>query len=60
MEPSHPVAPLPFGLQVHDQELIAEVATRIWALRPGQEVVDFSGTYAEFMEKHADLASQRR
>ncbi|MHB8873056.1 MAG: ribosomal protection-like ABC-F family protein [Myxococcaceae bacterium] len=44
----------------HDQELIGEVATRIWAMKPGAEVVDFSGNFTEFMEKHADLASQRR
>jgi ATPase subunit of ABC transporter with duplicated ATPase domains len=44
----------------HDQELISEVATRIWAMRPGQEVLDFSGTYAEFVEKHAELAQHRR
>jgi ATPase subunit of ABC transporter with duplicated ATPase domains len=44
----------------HDQELINEVATRIWAMKLGSEVTDFSGNFAEFMEKHADLAAQRR
>jgi ATPase subunit of ABC transporter with duplicated ATPase domains len=44
----------------HDQELISQVATRIWALRRGQEIVDFNGTYAEFVEKHADLVQHRR
>ncbi len=44
----------------HDQELIAEVATRIWALRPGAPVTDFPGTFSEFLEKHADLAAERR
>jgi ATPase subunit of ABC transporter with duplicated ATPase domains len=43
----------------HDQELISEVATRIWALREGHEVVDFSGTWDEFTEKHADLVTRR-
>jgi ATPase subunit of ABC transporter with duplicated ATPase domains len=44
----------------HDQELISEVATRIWAPRAGKEVIDFSGTFNEFIEKHADVAAQRR
>lgn len=45
----------------HDQELINECATRIWAIpRPGHEVIDFSGTFAELMENPADLAQQRR
>jgi ATPase subunit of ABC transporter with duplicated ATPase domains len=44
----------------HDQELISEVATRIWALREGEEITDFKGPFHEFMEKHADLAAQRR
>ncbi len=44
----------------HDQELIREVATRIWAPRLGQEVLDFNGTFDEFIEKHADVAAQRR
>ncbi|RYZ15876.1 MAG: ABC-F family ATPase, partial [Myxococcaceae bacterium] len=44
----------------HDQELISEVATRIWSLEAGKEVLDFNGPYAEFMEKHADAALKRR
>ncbi len=44
----------------HDQQLISEVATRIWAPRLGKEVVDFQGTFDEFMQKHADVASQHR
>jgi len=44
----------------HDQELINEVATRIWALRRGREVVDFNGPYVEFVEKHADMVQHRR
>ena len=39
---------------------IGEVATRIWALKPGREVTDFKGPFHEFLEKHADLAAQRR
>jgi len=44
----------------HDQELISQVATRIWYLRAGQEIIDFNGTFAEFNEKYANLAAQRR
>jgi|CXWL01.1.fsa_nt_gi ATPase subunit of ABC transporter with duplicated ATPase domains len=44
----------------HDQELIGEVATRVWAPRKGKEVLDFSGTFEEFLEKHADVAAQHR
>ncbi len=44
----------------HDQELISEVATRIWAMRPGQPITDFNGPFSEFLEKHADLAAERR
>jgi ATPase subunit of ABC transporter with duplicated ATPase domains len=43
----------------HDQGLISEVATRIWALRKGQEVVDFNGTWDEFCQKHPDLVDRR-
>jgi ATPase subunit of ABC transporter with duplicated ATPase domains len=38
----------------HDQGLLAEVATRIWALRKGHPIIDFGGTFAEFTEKHAE------
>jgi ATPase subunit of ABC transporter with duplicated ATPase domains len=41
----------------HDQELIREVGTRIWALHKGEPVMDFPGTFDEFVEKHPDLAS---
>ncbi|NNB84941.1 ATP-binding cassette domain-containing protein [Corallococcus exiguus] len=44
----------------HDQELISEVATRIWSLEAGKEVLDFNGPYSEFREKHADAALKRR
>jgi ATPase subunit of ABC transporter with duplicated ATPase domains len=44
----------------HDQELINEVATRIWALRPGHEIIDFAGNFDDFIVKHADVAQQRR
>ncbi|RKH11210.1 ATP-binding cassette domain-containing protein [Corallococcus praedator] len=44
----------------HDQELISEVATRIWSLEAGKEVLDFNGPYSEFREKHADAAMKRR
>ena len=41
----------------HDQELICEVATRIWSLHEGEEVLDFPGTFDEFVEKHPDSAA---
>ncbi len=41
----------------HDQELIREVGTRIWALHHGEPVLDFPGTFDEFVEKHPDLAA---
>jgi ATPase subunit of ABC transporter with duplicated ATPase domains len=44
----------------HDQQLVDEVATRIWHVRPGEPVYDFPGTFAEYLEKHPDLATQHR
>ncbi len=44
----------------HDQELISEVATRIWLLRRGEPVLDFPGTYQELLEKHPELEVHRR
>src|SRR5512133_1368144 len=44
----------------HDQQLIAEVGTRIWAMHKGDEVLDFPGTFDEFVAKHPDLAAAHR
>jgi ATPase subunit of ABC transporter with duplicated ATPase domains len=44
----------------HDQELISEVATRIWSLELGKEIVDHNGPYAEFREKHMPEQGQGR
>ena len=44
----------------HDQELLNEVATRIWAPRDGKPVVDFVGGFDDFLVKHADVAAQHR
>jgi ATPase subunit of ABC transporter with duplicated ATPase domains len=41
----------------HDQELIREVASRIWSIHHGEPVLDFPGTFDEFVEKHPDLAA---
>jgi ATPase subunit of ABC transporter with duplicated ATPase domains len=41
----------------HDQELIREVGSRIWSLHKGEPVLDFPGTFDEFVEKHPDLAA---
>jgi ATPase subunit of ABC transporter with duplicated ATPase domains len=46
-------------LVTHDQQLISEVATRIWVLRPGEPVLDFNGPFEEFQGKHPDLAMHR-
>ncbi|HSP80731.1 MAG TPA: ABC-F family ATPase, partial [Myxococcaceae bacterium] len=43
----------------HDQELISEVATRIWSLEHGKPVNDFNGNFEEFLAKHP-YAAQRR
>jgi len=44
----------------HDQQLVDESASRIWHLRAGEAVYDFPGTFAEYLEKHPDLAAQHR
>ncbi len=44
----------------HDQQLIGEVATRIWVLREEEPILDFNGTFDEFVEKHPDLATHHR
>jgi ATPase subunit of ABC transporter with duplicated ATPase domains len=41
----------------HDQELVREVGSRIWALHRGEPVLDFPGTFDEFVAKHPDLAA---
>jgi ATPase subunit of ABC transporter with duplicated ATPase domains len=41
----------------HDQELIREVGSRVWVMHRGEEVMDFPGTFDEFVEKHPDHAS---
>jgi ATPase subunit of ABC transporter with duplicated ATPase domains len=35
----------------HDRHFVSDLATRVVELRPG-EVLDFSGTYDEYLEKH--------
>ncbi len=44
----------------HDQQLVDEVATRIWHVRAGEPVNDFPGTFSEYLEKHPDLAADHR
>ena len=41
----------------HDQELIREVGSRIWSMHRGEEILDFPGTFDEFVQKHPDLAA---
>ncbi len=38
----------------HDRDLIAQFATRVWAFTP-EGLIDFRGTYEEFLEKHGDV-----
>jgi ATPase subunit of ABC transporter with duplicated ATPase domains len=44
----------------HDQELIREVGTRIWSLHKDEPVLDFPGTFDDFLEKHPDLAERHQ
>jgi ATPase subunit of ABC transporter with duplicated ATPase domains len=44
----------------HDQQLVDDVATRIWHVRAGEPVNDFPGNFAEYLEKHPDLAGEHR
>lgn len=44
----------------HDQELIREVASRVWVLHRGEPVLDYPGTFDELLEKHPDLATAHR
>ena len=41
----------------HDQELISEVATRIWVPGAGRPVIDFPGTFRELLVRHPEVAS---
>ena len=43
----------------HDQELVSSFATRIFAFT-GEQLIDFTGTYDEFLEKHGPLESARK
>ncbi len=43
----------------HDRELISGFATRIWAFT-NEGLVDFKGTYEEFLTKHGDEMQARR
>ncbi len=47
-------------LVTHDQQLISDVGTRIWAVRRGEPVYDFPGIFEDFLEKHPDLAAHHR
>ncbi|MFO0582827.1 MAG: ATP-binding cassette domain-containing protein [Anaeromyxobacter sp.] len=41
----------------HDQELIREVASRIWVMHRGEPILDFVGSFDDFVAKHPDLAT---
>jgi ATPase subunit of ABC transporter with duplicated ATPase domains len=42
----------------HDRDLISSFATRLFAFTK-QGLVDFKGTYDDFLEKHGDAAPQK-
>jgi len=44
----------------HDQQLITDVATRIWAPHKGEEVIDFMGGFEDFLVKHPSVAAAHR
>jgi ATPase subunit of ABC transporter with duplicated ATPase domains len=44
----------------HDQELIREVASRIWVMHKGEPVLDFTGSFDDLVVKYPDLASAHR
>lgn len=43
----------------HDRELVSSFATRIFAFT-GTSLIDFSGTYDEFLEKYGALEAQKK
>jgi ATPase subunit of ABC transporter with duplicated ATPase domains len=44
-------------LVTHDEDVIDEVATRIWNLGPDHHIEDFKGTYEEFQAHTAQKMS---
>jgi ATPase subunit of ABC transporter with duplicated ATPase domains len=44
----------------HDQELIREVASRIWVMHKGEPILDFNGSFDDLVTKHPDLATAHR
>jgi ATPase subunit of ABC transporter with duplicated ATPase domains len=44
----------------HDRDLIEQFATRIWAFDDQQGLIDFKGTYEEFLAKHAPPAPGKK
>jgi ATPase subunit of ABC transporter with duplicated ATPase domains len=44
----------------HDQELISRVATRIWAMHQGEDIIDFGGPFPEFNEKYGPTSTAGR
>ena len=36
----------------HDRNMVSEVATRMWVLREGLPILDFTGTYEEYLLKY--------
>ena len=36
----------------HDRNMVSDVATRIWVMRDGMPILDFTGTYEEYLLKY--------
>ena len=40
-------------LVTHDQDLMEEVATRVWHFETDHKITDFKGSYEEYQTVHA-------
>jgi ATPase subunit of ABC transporter with duplicated ATPase domains len=44
----------------HDRNMVSEVATRMWVLREGMPILDFTGTYEEYLLKYPPTAHPKK
>ncbi|MGZ3423392.1 MAG: ABC-F family ATP-binding cassette domain-containing protein [Polyangiales bacterium] len=44
----------------HDRDLIEQFATRIWSFDDQQGLIDFKGTYEEYLAKHGTPATKKK
>jgi len=40
----------------HDREFVSGLATRVWEIQPGGQVVDYRGNYEDYLESRASLS----